>query len=152
MSRLAIVGLLLITGCAHHYGYQVAANDVVGWQLVTRGDDHDVRAVEVAGYGVLLAGAPAVHAAHGNWVRAGISLGLRAGVAALLASGGGDASEGTGDEGPAITAMFTGILMVAGVLAVEALDVFVLAAGSGGDPEPEPAAGPARMLSFGGAF
>ena len=148
MSRLAILALTGVLGCAHHYGYQVAASDVVGWELVREGDRHDSLALEIAGYGALIGGAPAVHAAHGNWGRAAISLGLRAGITAIAAGSGPDASEGTGDEGPAIRGMVTALLVVAGILGVEAFDALALAY----DPASDPGPAPPRMLSIGGGF
>ena len=106
-----------------------------------------MKPIEYAGYAALVAGGPAIQAAHHTWVRAGISLGMRAGVAALVATGPLEADpSGAGDEGQAIRGVLNAFLPLALIIGIEATDI-ALATWEPGEPEPMP-----RVLSVGGAF
>lgn len=124
------------------YGYEIAATDVGGWALIIGGAKLDAWPVSALGAGALFLGGPIVHAAHGNYGRAGISFGARVG-GPLLGIGIGAALDKNSRSfipaGPIIGAFV-------GYLAGAIVDIAVVAR-----EETDPAAAP-RMLSFGGRF
>jgi hypothetical protein len=144
----AAVAVALSSSLAHAeeewYGYQVAAPDVVGWVVAYAGAQSDAWPVTALGFGGMLLGGPIVHAAHDNWGRAGISLGLRvgaplAGVGLGLALGGGIRKGGL----HAIAYAIVGASI--GYIAAAMFDVGYLARVD--VPEAAP-----RMFSIGGRF
>jgi hypothetical protein len=124
------------------YGGEVLAADAIGWALIIGGATADAWPVSALGVGGVLLGGPIIHAAHDNYGRAGISLGLRIG-GPLLGLGLGAAIDKNSHSfipaGPIIGA-FLGY--VAGAIADIALVAY---------EDDSPAAAP-RLISIGGRF
>lgn len=61
------------------YGWQTAVMDAAAFAsfFAGIGDEQDGSSMALAGVGIYLLGAPAVHGGNGNWGKAGASLGLR---------------------------------------------------------------------------
>lgn len=123
------------------YGYQVGCVDVLGWGLFIGGFSSS-SPVPLVGLGTVLVGGPIVHAAHGNFVRSGISFGLRVGGPVVGAAAGLVIDRNSKAFLPA--GPFIGALV--GSIAASVIDIAVLAY----DPKSDPAA--ARALSIGGRF
>jgi len=145
----AAVFLALSSSPAHAeeewYGYQVAAPDVVGGVLILAGAEAENAGLIALGVSGVLFGGPIVHAAHGNWGRAGVSFGLRVGAPILGASLGAALGSSGGGKG-ALDAITYGIVGgVLGYVAAAAFDIGYLAREDVSGTAP-------RMFSIGGRF
>ncbi|HEU4539117.1 MAG TPA: hypothetical protein VFS00_33580, partial [Polyangiaceae bacterium] len=103
------------------YGWQTAVMDAAAFASFFSGisDESDGSSMALAGVGIYLLGAPAVHGGNGNWGKAGASLGLRltaplagAFTGALLASSRCEhESSGNCGVGEAVGGFFIGALV-----------------------------------------
>ena len=125
------------------YGYQVLLTDVFGVGLFSGGLNVESWQATAIGAGSVLFGGPIVHAAHGNWGRAGISLGLRVGLPAA-----GGALLGLSARNRRSYVPIAGVLVgvALGYLAAAAVDIAIVA------QEPDEAAAAPRVFSIGGRF
>lgn len=127
------------------YGLHVAATDAGGWGLIVGGLMFDADPIIFLGVGALFLGGPIVHAAHGNYGRAGISFAARGGGALLGGVIGYALGKREGNsELAAVVGIFAGAFV--GYLGGAITDIAVVAR-----EDDDPAAAP-RMLSFGGRF
>jgi hypothetical protein len=145
----ALILALLAPARAHAekewYGHHVLAADTGGLWIFCAGAATGRPAVMIAGAGVLVLGGPAVHVAHGNYGRAGISLALRVGPTAL-GFGAGLAREVSPSWRGVVRGAFTPFLIGAmGYVVGAIVDIAVVAREDDGAPA-------ARVLSVGGRF
>jgi len=124
------------------YGGEVLAADTIGWALIIGGATADAWPIAALGVGGIVLGGPVIHAAHDNYGRAAVSVGLRIG-GPLLGLGLGAALDKDSHSfipvGPVIGA-FLGY--VAGAIADIAFVAY-----EDDSPEAVP-----RLLSIGGRF
>ncbi len=118
------------------YGYETLTVDAAAIAMTTRAQDDAV----LVGFLAYLAGAPLVHAAHGENARAGWSLGARI-LVPLVAAGVGN---GLLDDGFGIGAALGAVVGILGTIVVDG----ALAR----TDEDERAAGREVMLAYGGGF
>jgi hypothetical protein len=146
LVALALALAVAAPARADSYRLQIAAADTAGDGALIGGIWGQSTPVVYGGLGIYLLGGPAVHAFHHDWADAAESLGVRAavpmatGFVAVLFC-----KPGRGVFGKFRCVGQGGVGIAVGMLAAEAIDIFVIS-------KPDQAAAQPLMLHFGGHF